>query len=385
MNATLTRHRLRSFLTILSTAIGAGSIIAVLGIGMVLSDAITGSLNAFGDPGIFVSGDPDQSDPQSAQLRYGDAAALRDANPTLLRAVFPTFQRTYHIMTSLSDTIASVMSVDGDEAGAEHEGRFISAKDIASARRVCVLSASSAHRLFGDTNPLEAFVRINGTRFLVIGVLHAHEASVFNGMGPSEYAEIPYSIFPALTPGPIDLLRVIPRSGAQQARIRASILATLHRLHGKHATYTIEDAHGMILTFEKALGIITVAVAAIDAGALLIAGVGIMNVMLVTITERTREIGIRKTIGADENAIFAQFLTEAVIISSIGCGIGMVCGCTVTVIAHALIVKLLGPAPIPWAKLITLSLAFSLLTGIVFGTYPALRARALEPMQALRM
>jgi putative ABC transport system permease protein len=380
----LTHRRLRSFLTILSLAIGSGALIAMLGISMILSRAITESLDAFGDPGIFVSVDPDQDDPLSAQLRYSDAAALADANPALLLAVFPGFQHAYSITANGSKVSARVVSADGTENGAAQTGRLVNAQDNADARHICVLSPSSAHRLFGDADPLETFVRINGVRFLVVGVGQAHKASLLGSMGPSDYVDIPYTTFHSALRDPVEVLRVVSRPGVQPIRVREALQSTLRRLHGKRTSYTIEDAHAVIVVFKRALDTVTFALGAINGIALLIAGVGIMNAMLAAVTERTREIGIRKAIGADNNALFRQFLVEAVVVSSIGCAIGTILGCAVTVIVHAYIVRLLGPTTIPWPQLITLAVAYSFLTGLVFGTYPALRARAMEPMQALR-
>ena len=378
------RHKLRSFLTVLSVAIGSGSLIAVLGISMVLSRAITQSLNAFGDPGLFVSVDQDQEDPQSAQLRYSDAAALRDANPALVGAAFPGFQHAYNLTANGSKISALIISVDGSENGAAQKGRLVNAEDNAFARHVCVLSPSSAKRLFGDADPLETFVHINGIRFLVVGVGQAHKTSLLGSMGPSDYADIPYATFHTALPDPPDVIRVESRPGVQPIRVHEALQVTLRQRHGKRTSYTVEDAHAVIVLFKSALDTVTFALGAINGIALLIAGVGIMNAMLAAVTERTREIGIRKAIGADNNEIFMQFLIEAVVISSIGCGIGALFGCAATAIANGVIAKLLGPIMISWPRLITLAVAYSFLTGLVFGTYPALRARAMEPMRALR-
>lgn len=386
MNAMLAQHHLRSFLflTVLSLAIGSGSLIAVIGVSMMLTGAITESLNSFGDPGIFVSVDPDQEDPQSAQFDYGDAAALRDANPALLLAVFPVFQHAYSLTANGLRISTRIISADGGENGTAQTGRLVDSEDNAVAAHVCVLSASSAHHFFGDEDPLETFVRINGIRFRIVGVDKAHTTSLLGSMGPSDYVDIPYATFHAALPGPVDILRVVSRPGVEPIRVREALRATLRRLHGKRAFYTFEDAYAVIVVVKKALDTVVVALGTMNGIALIIAGVGSMNTMLAAVTERTREIGIRKAIGADNNAIFMQFLIEAVIVSSIGCGIGALLGCAATAIANGFIVKLLGPTMISWPRLISLAVAFSFLTGFTFGTYPALRAHGLKPMQALR-
>jgi putative ABC transport system permease protein len=385
VNAVLAHRRLRSFLTTLSLAVGSGSLIAVLGISTIVAGTITESLHALGDPGFFVSVDPDQEDPQSAQIRYGDAAALADADPTLLRAVFPSYQHTYALTANGSKVSARIVSADGADNASAQAGRLVNADDNAFARHVCVLSSVSANHLFGDANPLESFVHINGVRFLVVGVDQAHKTSFLGSMGPSDYAEIPYSTFHAALPDPVDVLRVVSLPGAQPLRVREAILAALHRLHGKRSFYAVDDAHAVILEIQRSLETVAFALSAINGIALLIAGVGIMNAMLAAVTERTREIGIRKAIGAADNAIFMQFLREAVVVSSIGCGIGALFGCAATAIAQNVIGNLLGPTTVPWPRLIMFAVAYSFLTGILFGTYPAIRARALEPIRALRI
>jgi putative ABC transport system permease protein len=136
--------------------------------------------------------------------------------------------------------------------------------------------------------------------------------------------------------------------------------------------------------FERSIDVISYGLTAIGAVALLVAGIGVMNIMLVSVTERTREIGIRKAIGAGARDIATQFLLEAVILSLIGGGIGMIFGIGAVLLMYGVVAGLLGPAPIPWLLIVSVAVGFSMVVGVVFGTYPATRAAKLDPIEALR-
>jgi putative ABC transport system permease protein len=145
-----------------------------------------------------------------------------------------------------------------------------------------------------------------------------------------------------------------------------------------------QDATAQISAFNTVLNVIAGALSGIGGVALLVAGIGIMNIMLVSVTERTREIGLRKSIGATRGDIVLQFLLEAVLLSFLGGGIGTVLGFTATVLAYSSVAALVGPAPIPYLLIISVAVGFSTLIGCVFGTYPALRASRMDPIAALR-
>jgi putative ABC transport system permease protein len=383
--ADLFRRRVRSALTILGVAIGAGSIIAALGIGTMVNNAISVSFHALDRAEMFVNVDADQNDPDAARLRYKDAVAIAKENTGTIRDAFPVLRRVYRIRNKNIDTVGMVVSGDGASDDAlPFLGRPLDKDDIASGRRVCILSIALKKRLFESDNPIGSLIRINGKRFAIVGVREKERIDLFNGSKPPEYAEIPFSTFHVMTRGSIDALRVLPHPGISPARLRASIASSLRRLHGKDAAYTIEDTHVFISRIRQALRAVTGALAAIDAVSLLVAGIGVMNVMLASLHERVREIGVRKTLGASASDIFAQFLIESLLLSIIGCACGAFIGIAATTYAWGLIAKTLSPTPIPLGLIVTLAATFSLLVGVVFGVYPAARARALQPLQALR-
>jgi len=382
----LWRNRARSILTMVGMIIGTASVIAVLGIGKAASGGITSSLDAFGNPGFFVSVDEQQDDPAAARIQYRDGAVVVADDPAVIRYAFPTVQRNYHIKANGVDYIGAVSSQTGVvlDTLTLREGRRMDANDVATAAHVTLMSQSLERRLFGSGQALGAVVRINGVRFRTIGVYDDLKAGIFSNVGQSDYIEIPYSTFSEIAPGPVDSLQVYPNDGASLDDVRTSVVRTLRRLHGPDAKYDVQDALAFLGAFEKTIEVVGYALTAIGGVALVVAGIGVMNIMLVSVTERTREIGIRKAIGGSARDISTQFLMEAVILSLLGGGTGMVLGVLFVLVAYSFVATLLGPAPLPWLAIVAVAVGFSTLVGVVFGTYPAIRAGKLDPIEALR-
>ena len=380
------RNRARSILTMLGMIIGTSSVIAVLGIGNAASAGISGSLNAFGDPGLFVFADPQQDDPAGAQIQYRDAATVLAEDSDFVRYVFPTFQRNYTMKANgvtYVGAVASQQDVIFDTLTLR-EGRRIGTPEVQNAEHVALISQPLERRFFGSELGLGQVVRVNGVRFTIIGVYDELKAGLFSNIGASDYIEIPYSTFHEIAPGPIDGFTVYAQPGANPVRVQESIFATLHHLHSPRSKYQLQDAAGFLAAFEKVIATISVGVTAIGGVALVVAGIGIMNIMLVSVTERIREIGIRKAIGGSRRDIVTQFLLEAVILSLLGGAVGTALGIAAALAANGFVSRLLGPAPIPLFGIIALATGFSILVGVVFGTYPALRAGRLDPIEALR-
>ncbi len=175
-----------------------------------------------------------------------------------------------------------------------------------------------------------------------------------------------------------------PRDKNNQRAATDAVQAELRKLHGTHATYITQDAAAQLAGFNSVLSVVAGGLTAIGGVALVVAGIGIMNIMLVSVTERTREIGLRKSIGASRQDIVLQFLLEAILLSLIGGGVGALLGLGVTLAAYIPIEKFVGPAPIPYLLIVSVAVGFSMVVGCVFGTYPALRAGRMDPIEALR-
>ena len=380
------RNRARSVLTMLGMIIGTASVIAVLGIGHAASSGISGQLDAFGNPGFIVAVDPKQDDPAAAQIQYRDIVTLANQNNATLRYLFPNFQRTYHIKGNGVDYVGAVTSQQGVvfDTLTLHEGRRIDQNDIDTAAHVALVSQALERRLYGSGSALGTVVRVDGVRFRIVGVYDELKAGIFNNVGQSDYIEIPYSTYHQIAPGPIDSLQVYPQPGVTLPQVHDAVVATLRHIHGPRAEYQVQDAVAFLSAFERTIEVVGYGLTAIGGVALVVAGIGIMNIMLVSVNERTREIGIRKAIGGSSRDITLQFLMEAIILSLIGGGTGMAIGIIAVLATYGIVAGLLGPAPIPWLFITSIAVGFSVFVGVVFGTYPAIRAGKLDPIEALR-
>ncbi|HEY8312623.1 MAG TPA: ABC transporter permease [Candidatus Baltobacteraceae bacterium] len=382
----LWRNRSRSLLTILGMIIGSASIITVFGISKGATSGISATFDSFGSLGISVLADSTQDYPDQAQIQYRDAASVSAALGSLAIQVMPFWQRDYPVAVGKLRSNYPVVS-----DGAYHpdklimsEGRKIDAADVAGAARVCVLTAGLADKFFHGQPALGQVIRVNGSAFTVAGVYANIQGSFFNSVIGADSIAIPYSTFDRMNPGPADQLFIYPAPGAPSAQVEKVAVATLQHIHGARAKYISSDNTAAIGTFSNVLNVIGIGLSAIGGVALVVAGIGIMNIMLVSVTERTREIGLRKSIGASRGDIALQFLMEAVLLAVAGGGTGMALGLLATIGAASIISKQLGAVIIPYLLIVSIALVFSITIGMVFGTYPALRAARMDPIEALR-
>ena len=384
--AAIWRNRTRSVLTMLGMIIGTSSIIAVLGISRAASGGITGTLNSFGDQGISIAADPNQDDPQSAAIQYRDVRVIEAAAGALLKHMEPTYQRNLR-MRANGVTTTSIAISDSDyhlDTLVLREGRRFNADDIAGGAHVCNITSQLAEKLFKTAPANGRTIEVGGTRCEVVGVYAELKGGIFNSAGGNELLFLPYTTFHQIAPGPTDGLTLYAEAGVTVDRISETVGGVLRRIHGPHAQYVTSDNQGQLQSFNTVLGIIAIGLTGIGGVALVVAGIGIMNIMLVSVTERTREIGLRKAIGANRGDVALQFLLEAVLLSFMGGGIGTLLGFLATVAAYSSIESLVGPAPIPYLLIISVAVGFSTLVGCVFGTYPAIRAARMDPIAALR-
>jgi len=385
--AALWRNRVRSALTMLGMIIGSSSIIAVFGISRAATSGITGTFASFGELPVVVFPDPSQTYPQNAAIHYHDLAFITDALGDRAVYVEPQWQRTYRVANGAVHDYDPVVSDGGwhNDSVAMDEGRRFTPDDVESAARVCILTADLKRKYFGDKPALGSFLRVGGDRFEIVGVFSDIKGSFLNQIIQNTSVTIPYTTFyRAFSPGDVDTVDIYPRDQTQADAVGKAAIAALKHLHGQRAEYQVQNAAGIVGVFDSTLNIIAIGLSAIGGVALVVAGIGIMNIMLVSVTERTREIGIRKAIGASRTNIIVQFLMEAVVLSLIGGGIGMAFGILATVGAASILSKQLGELLIPYLLIISIALSFSIAVGMVFGTYPAFRAASLDPIEALR-
>jgi putative ABC transport system permease protein len=380
------RNRTRSLLTMLGMIIGTASIIAVLGLSRAASGGIKATIDSFGDYGLVISVDNNQDDVKGAMMDFRDVPVLRAATASTIEDLVPNLNATYRLrangvsyetnVTSQTDLYTDTLTV--------REGRRIDREDVASAARVVLISHPLARRFFGDAPAAGALMRIGGARFTIIGVYNDLQAGLLSNLGGADYVEIPYTTFHDIKPGPMDFLQAYPQPGVSLEAAGDDVVAALHHIHGARSKYIVQDTAAQLGAFNNVLSLLGTGLVAIGSVALIVAGIGIMNIMLVSVVERTREIGLRKSIGATRADILTQFLFEAILLSLIGGGIGMILGLGTVLAAYGALVALVGPAPIPYLLIVSVAVGFSTLIGTVFGTYPAVRASRLDPIVALR-
>jgi putative ABC transport system permease protein len=385
--AALWRNRVRSILTMLGMIIGSSSIIAVFGISRAATTGITGTFDSFGQLPVFVNVDQSQNDPTRAALHFRDVATVAAALGSKAAEVEPYWGRVYPVAFGNIHDNESVQSDGGyhNDSLVMSEGRKIGDADVSSGARVCVMTSDLERKYFGSSPALGKFLRIAGDRCEVVGVYADIKGTFMNSLVSNSAVTLPYTtMYNDFSPGDLDFLVVYPSDPAQADAVGAAAVDALHRIHGERAKYQVQNGAGFISGFDGVLNVVAVGLSAIGAVALVVAGIGIMNIMLVSVTERTREIGIRKAIGANRGNIALQFLMESVVLSLIGGGIGMALGLAVTIGAASILSRQLGVLIIPYLLIVCIALGFSIAVGMVFGTYPAIRAAGLDPIEALR-
>ena len=380
------RHRSRSALSALGMIIGIASVIAVLGLSQAASGGMKQAIASGGDPGFIIIPDQSQNNPAAATMYYRDAALMQSyAAGSVSRAVPIYQQRNYRVTVSGKSDFVSVTSsreLTQETGFVVDSGRLTDSNDIASGANVAILSHDAAQSLFPRGDAVGRTINIGTQRLTVVGVVSL-KANLFRSLiGEAIY--VPYTTMRRIAPGPIDYIEFWPLSRSQNpVQVILDVKAAMARIH-PHAEYTVQDQLAFNAIFVNVINFIGVGLTFIGGVALFVAGVGIMNIMLVSVSERTREIGIRKSIGANAQEIAVQFLIEATLLSLGGGLIGTIIGVSIVIFMVPVIAQSVGAAPVPWAMVIAIAAGFSLAVGIGFGSYPAARAGKLDPVEALR-
>ncbi|MCS6877426.1 MAG: ABC transporter permease [Geminicoccaceae bacterium] len=387
----LARNPLRSFLTVLGIVIGVGAVIAMVTIGRGTQARVTADLARLGTNVLFLL--PGQVGPGRATVAARpftdrDVQAIREQVGGL-EAVAPvahlpataTFAGASRI-TTITGTDNALFAVQDWKLAS---GRFFTEGEVRSGRTACILGATVKDALFGAEDPIEKTIRVKKVPCEVVGVLESKGQSSF-GTDLDDTVVMPLRAFQRRLSGNTEIPRiyVAAREGADTARIQAELERLLRERRGirpgEEDDFSVRDMRELVRTVEATSGALTAVLGFVAAVSLIVGGIGIMNIMLVSVTERTREIGIRLAIGALEGQVMAQFLIEAVVLSGVGGAIGVILGLAV---AGATTEALAVPFRID-PEVVAGSFLFSAAIGVLFGWLPARRAARLDPIEALR-
>ncbi|MFH0928504.1 MAG: ABC transporter permease [bacterium] len=390
----ITVNKIRSGLTILGIVIGIGSVIAMVSIGQGAQMQIENSIQSIGSNLIIVQpGFQRGTNPVSAgrgtatSLTQADADAIQNGT-SLAQAVAPELTRRHQVTargtntnTNIDGTVASYLSVRNAEVD---QGFFISDQDLSSLSKVAVLGPTTALDLFGEDDPLGQNVRINRIDFKVIGVMKSRGGSGFGSQDDVIY--IPLTTAQRFLAGATNVSTISVQAVDQNSMTDlqlaiTDILLERHNLSdATQADFQVMNQQEIVAAASSVTNTLTALLASIAGISLLVGGIGIMNMMLTNVTERTREIGLRKAIGAKRSEISLQFLSESVMLTFLGGFFGICLGWLLSLAVN----RFAGMATsISWPA-IALAFGVSATIGIVFGYYPARKAAALNPIVALR-
>ncbi|MFD8702202.1 ABC transporter permease [Kitasatospora sp. NPDC059648] len=388
----LAANKVRSALTMLGVLIGVASVILLLAVGNGSSQAVKDSITSLGTNSLTVSAGSAAGGSRSVssvkKLTVADAKALAtDADSSAVKSVAPV------VTTSATALYGNVSYTPGSVVGTYPayfetsnqkvaHGEYFTNDDVLGSRKVAVLGATTAKQLFDTEDPVGKKIVLGGTPFTVVGVLQAKGGSGFTDPDDVVIAPLP-TVQNAFTGfGAVNQILVQASSAdtttAAQSEITRVLLGTHAIADPTKADFRITNQASLLTARESTTKTFTVLLGAVAAISLLVGGIGITNIMLVTVTERTREIGIRKALGAPRAVILGQFLTESTLLSVIGAGLGVAAG----IVGSRFSIVGIKPVVIPESVLGAFGIAVAI--GLFFGSYPANRAASLRPIDALR-
>jgi len=390
-------NRLRTFLTMLGMVIGVGAVVLMMAIGEGAQQSIKRSIDSMGS-NLFVilSGSSSASGSRSGSgnssaLNINDANAVGDLED--IAAIAPISTGNAQIIfsgnnwnTSIIGTSPTYFSIRGWNVDS---GELFSDADIRSANRVALIGKTVAENLFGDDiDPIGKTIRIKKSPFMILGVLESKGQS-FDGRDQDDTIIVPITtaqrkLFGNQIPGSVRMIMAQAKSEKYMGVAEDAINDLIRQRHNirenAESDFSVRNLTAMAKTASETAKTMSMLLGAIASISLLVGGIGIMNIMLVSVTERTREIGIRMAIGAREKDILLQFLLEACVISIVGCVIGIALG-----LGGALLVKkMVGAEILISMRSIVLAFSVAASVGVFFGYYPATKAAKLHPIEALR-
>lgn len=390
----LRANKLRSALTMLGIIIGVAAVIAMVGMGNGATASITSQIQGMGSNLLTISAG--QSNSGGVNMGAGSSSSLSMTDVTKIKvgtavkAVAPVASSNAQVVLGSGNTSTSI---NGTTQGYEiiknvtiARGRFITEEDVNSSARVAILGPTVVENLMGDANAdiIGKNIKINNVPFQVIGVTTATGSTGFQSS--DDMITAPITTVQARLIGKKTVRNILVSATSEELMQTAQdeITATLRKAHnikeGKDNDFRVQNQADMLETMQSVTKTMTMLLGGIAGISLLVGGIGIMNIMLVSVTERTREIGIRKAIGAKSGDILLQFLIEAVVLSVLGGGIGIAFGYGGASLAG----KALGMDTSISLFSVLMAFGFSAAIGIIFGVFPARKAATMDPIDALR-
>jgi putative ABC transport system permease protein len=384
------RNSLRSLLTLLGVTIGVAAVICMVTLGQGATAAVNSSISSLGSNIIMLM--PGRSMMEGGygveSFRTADVQAISRSIDGLV-AVAPIGTRSLTAVAGSANHVVEVNGIDNNffkvvTSSKIASGRGFREGEIASSAPVCIIGSGTAEKLFGAADPLDRQFRLRRFSCTVIGVLET-QGSMF-GQSRDDVVFLPITTFQRRIAGNTDVVVVYMAAASEEEipRIEADVTALMrdrrHLAASDDNDFSVTDMRQLSSTLGTVMGVLTGLLAAIAGISLVVGGIGIMNIMLVSVTERTREIGIRLAIGARETQVLAQFLVEAIALSMLGGLVGILLGLGLSLIAA----QLLGVPFVLDAGAIALAFGFSAVVGVAFGYFPARSAARLNPIEALR-
>ena len=382
-------NKMRSFLTMLGIIIGISSVITIASLGETSKAVIAKEFEAFGKNRVVIYM------PYSEEIRDSDYFTMEDIDKVKEKYkedIVYLAPSTYENTEAISGRKKAKVSTEGVANGYEKmvnmdliKGRFITEADIKSRRYVSVVDKAMADKIFPGENAVGKTIRISvegqPADTKIVGV-YEKKKSIFDGMMSSDSTTMymPYSIFSSqlMYMGNIDMKIIESKSSIEVGDSIANFLAKMKKR--EPGFYIVNTTQGEQNSIDQVLNTLSLAIGAIAAISLLVGGIGIMNIMLVSVTERTKEIGIRKSLGARRKDILLQFLVESMIVSATG---GII-GTTLGIVFASIVSLVLSVPPVVSPGIVIIAVVFSAVVGMFFGIYPANRAAKLDPIDALR-
>ncbi len=390
-------NKMRALLTMLGIIIGIAAVIAMVAIGAGASKVISDQIASMGSnlllvlPGSTTSGGLRTGSGGTPTLTYDDAKAIKAECPSVSE-VAPTVRGTAQVVYGNQNWSTIVLGTTPEMVIVREwpiqSGRNLSQSDVDGATKNCLIGQTVAENLFGDSDPLGKIVRIKKVPFTVVGVLDRKGRSA-QGTDQDDVIYIPLitaqrKVFGSLFPNTIGAMMIQAKDAESLKKAEEEVTSLLTQRHrigpNKDADFTVRNLSEIMEVSAQSSKVMSLLLGAVASISLIVGGIGIMNIMLVSVTERTREIGIRMAIGAKEGDILLQFLTEAVLLTTLGGIVGMVLGVT----SAFTVSKLAGWPTLISFQAIVIAVVFSAGVGVFFGFYPARKAASLNPIDALR-